>query len=92
MTPIFAPALTEEEKQFLFDQKSSEHFRIFSKAITWSYSVEAAKLVSLPSDQLLRAQGVLQGLLTARGIISTQATQGIQQSNQNTVLPFKNEK
>lgn len=73
---VIAPALTAEEKRFLYDQRNSEHFRLFSKAITWAYSVEAAKLVTCSSEELLRAQGVLQGLLTARGIITTQASKG----------------
>lgn len=68
-----APALSEEERRFLFDQKNSEHFRVFAKAITWAYSLEAAKLATAVTGDLPRLQGVLQGLLAARGMVMTQS-------------------
>lgn len=73
---VLAPALTEDERRFLYEQRNSEHFKIFAKAITWGYSIEAAKLVSVQRDDLSRAQGVLQGFLGARGIVFSQTFQG----------------
>lgn len=73
---VIAPALTEEERRFLFEQRNSEHFRVFTKAITWAYSLAAAKLVTANRDDLSKLQGVLEGLLTARGIILAQAYNG----------------
>jgi hypothetical protein len=69
---VIAPALSDEERTFLYDQRNSEHFRLFAKAITWAYSLEAAKLVTATQVDLPRIQGVLQGLLSARGVIMTQ--------------------
>jgi hypothetical protein len=73
---VIAPALSIEERRFLYDQRNSEHFRVFCKAIAWAYSIEAARLITLPKDDLPRIQGVLQGFLGARGIISSQAFAG----------------
>lgn len=73
---VLAPALTQEEKQFLYDQRNSEHFRVFAKAIAWGYSLEAARLATIPTSDLPRAQGMLQGFLGARGIVYSQTFQG----------------
>lgn len=66
---FLAPALTSEEAQFLYEQRGSEHFRIFQKAITYLYSLEAARMASTTPELLLRFQGVAQGLLVAKNLL-----------------------
>ena len=76
--------LTEEERRFLFDHRNSEHFRVFAKAIACRYAQEAGRLVSVPMAELPRSQGVLQGLLAARGMIVAQSLGGAPQSEKPT--------
>jgi hypothetical protein len=64
-----APALTEDEKVFLREHSKSEQFRVFSKAVTYLYSLDCARLSSVPRDDLPVVQGRLQGLLAARNIL-----------------------
>ena len=66
---FLAPALTEDEKVFLYQQRNSEHYRVFSKAITYLYSLEAARMVHAKPDELLQFQGKGQGLLLARSLL-----------------------
>jgi hypothetical protein len=69
MQHFLAQALTDEEKQYLFDQRNSEQFRIFSKAITYLYSLKAAELANTTPELLLRYQGILQGLLISKNLL-----------------------
>jgi hypothetical protein len=69
MDQFLAPPLTEQDKQFLWEQRHSEHFRVYQKAITWLYSLECARIASSKAEDLLRHQGVLNGLLTAKNIL-----------------------
>lgn len=66
---FLATALTQEEKTFLGDQIKSEHFRVYQKAITYLWSLEAAKMVHADSGTLPIFQGVCRGLLLAKNLI-----------------------
>ncbi len=70
MINFLAPALTMEEKKFLWEQRQSEHFRVYDKAITYLWSLKAAELASATPDTLLKYQGVIQGLTIAKNLLS----------------------
>jgi hypothetical protein len=66
---VLAPVLDESEKQFLYEQRYSEHFRVFQKAIVYLYSLEATKLSVAQQAELPVYQGRLQGLLIAKNLL-----------------------
>jgi hypothetical protein len=61
--------LTEEDRLFLFEQRNSIHYRTFNKAISHLYMQECARLTSAKPEDLLRHQGILQGLALARNLL-----------------------
>ncbi len=67
---VIAFPLTVDEKRFLYDQSKSEHFRVYDRAITYLYGVEAAMLVNADRESLPIIQGRLQGLLMAKNLLS----------------------
>ncbi len=62
--------LTEADRQLLYEQRHSEQFRVFSKAIKYLESVAHARLTVAQQAELPVLQGKLQGLLAARNILS----------------------
>ncbi len=66
---LIAVPLSTEEKRFLYDQRLSEHWRCFDKAIMYLYGVEAAMLVNADREQLPVIQGRMQGLLLAKHLL-----------------------
>lgn len=66
----YGAALSEEDKSFLYDQRHSEQFRVFAKAIKYLESVAHARLTVAQQSELPVLQGKLQGLLAARNILA----------------------
>lgn len=63
--------LTEEDLQFLREQKDSAHFKTFARCIEIQYEVEASHLVNCrETTDLFRQQGILLGLKKALGIVA----------------------
>lgn len=70
MQTFLAPSLSEQEKQTLYDNRNSELYRVFAKAVTYMYSIKAAELAHAQPQDLVRYQGIMQGLLIAKNILS----------------------
>jgi hypothetical protein len=68
---VIAQPLTHEEKRFLFEQRNSEHWRVFDKAITYMYGVTASiEMMRATTETLPQIQGRLMGLLMAKNLLS----------------------
>lgn len=65
-----APALDEVERNFLYEHRNSEHFRVFQKAIIYLYSLDCARLSLAKQEELPMMQGRLQGLMAAKNLLA----------------------
>jgi hypothetical protein len=67
--PVLATPLDEVERNFLYEQRHSEHFRVFKKAIVYLIGLEAARATVVTPDMLQNVQGRMQGLLAAQNLL-----------------------
>ncbi len=65
-----ATPLSDEERDFLFEQRNSYHYRLFEKAILWLYGREANQLVQCKPESLVQKQGILIGLTMAKNLMT----------------------
>lgn len=70
MTKPLAEPLDELEKNFLFEHRNSEHFRVFVKAINYLQGLEAGKMATASFEQLPVIQGRFQGLNIAKNLLA----------------------
>lgn len=64
-----APALTEQECQYLYEQRESYAFKLFAKVVAHQYSISAALLATAPREEIDTLRGELRGLVRARNIL-----------------------
>jgi len=67
---VLVQSLTDEDRQFLTDQRHSEHFKVFQKVLSYMYWLECSKLALVPQSEFPVYQGKLQGLLAAKNILA----------------------
>lgn len=61
--------LSEDDRQFLTDQRNSLHFKVYTRALNQLLAAKTSELIKATPDTLLRHQGVLQGLNLAKAIL-----------------------
>jgi len=77
---------TEEQRAVLSEACKNHFFKVYAEAVNTLYVMECAKLPTCPPEQLLRVQGVLQGIAMCRNIAMFGNVEGKEEPRKTTVV------